>query len=65
MWPIATDEVAWSVGLSVCLSVMIVSPAKTAELIVVPFTILTRMGPRNHVLDGGLEVQIPHMNGQF
>ena len=31
MRPIATDSVAWSVGLSVCLSVTTVSPAKAAE----------------------------------
>jgi len=37
MRPIATDEVAWSVGLSVVLSVTIVSPAKVAETIVMPF----------------------------
>jgi len=37
MRPIATDGVAWSVGLSVCLSVTTVSPAKTAEPIDVPF----------------------------
>jgi len=33
MRPIVTDGVAWSV----CLSVMIVSPAKKAELIEMPF----------------------------
>ena len=33
MWPVATDGVVWSV----CLSVRTVSPAKAAELIVVPF----------------------------
>ena len=32
MWPIATDQVAWSVRLSVT----VVSPAKTAELIEMP-----------------------------
>jgi len=31
MRPIAIDEVAWSIGLSVDLSVKTVSPAKTAE----------------------------------
>jgi len=42
-----TDGVARSV--SVCLLVMTVSHAKVAELIVMLFQILTRMGPRNHV----------------
>jgi len=45
-------HVAWSVCLSVCLSR--VSCAKTAEPIEVPFGGLTLVGPRNHVLDGGL-----------
>jgi len=35
MWPIVTDRVAWSVGLSVT----VVSPAKTAEPIKMPFGI--------------------------
>ena len=30
----------------------LVSRAKTAEPIDVPFNVLIRMGPRNHVLDG-------------
>ena len=53
MRPIVTDRVAWSVGLSVCLSVTLVSPAKTAEPIEMPFGLWARMGSRNHVLDGG------------
>jgi len=44
---IATDTVPWSVGLSVTT----VSPAQTAELIVMPFGILTGVGSKNHVLD--------------
>jgi len=32
---------------------MIMSPAKTAEPIEMPFRMWTRMGPRNRVLDGG------------
>ena len=40
------------VCLSVCHSTT-VSPAKTAELIEMPFGLRTRMGPGNHVLDGG------------
>jgi len=39
------------VGLSVSLSVTLVSPAKTAEPIEMPFG--TREDPRRHVLDGG------------
>ena len=51
MRPIVTDRVAWSVGLSVTL----VSPAKTAEPIEMPFGLWARMSPRNHVLDGSPE----------
>jgi len=47
MWPILTDRVAWSVGLSVTL----VSPAKTAALIELSFGLRTWVGPGNHVLD--------------
>ena len=46
--PIITDGLAWFV----CLSVTIVSPAKTAETIVMSFGLWTRVGPMNHVLDG-------------
>jgi len=42
------DRVAWSVGLSVTL----VSPAKAAEPIQMPFGLRTGLGPGNHVLDG-------------
>ena len=35
-----------------CQSVTLVSPSKTAEPIEMPFGLLARMGPRNHVLDG-------------
>jgi len=47
-------SVNWSVGLSVCLclSVTIVSPAKTAEPVEMPFGLWTWVGPKNHVLDG-------------
>jgi len=38
-------------GLSVCLSVTIVSRAKTTEPIKMPFGLWTRVGPRKHVLD--------------
>ena len=51
MRSIVTDRVAWSVGWSVTL----VSPAKTAEPIEMPFGLWAWMGPRNRVLDGGLD----------
>ena len=53
MRPILTDRLAWSVGVSVGLSVTLVSPAKTAEPIEMQFRLRTQMGPRNQVLDGG------------
>jgi len=53
MRPILTDRVAWSVGLSVGLSITLVSPAKTAAPIELPFGLRTWVGPGNHVLDGG------------
>jgi len=53
MQPILTDRVAWSVGLSVCRSVTLVNPAKTAAPIELPFGLRTWVGLRNHVLDGG------------
>ena len=40
-------------GLSVCLSVTVVSTTNIAEPIEVPFRLMTRVGPRNHVLHGG------------
>jgi len=49
MRPILTDRVAWSVGLSITL----VSPAKTAAPIQLPFGLRIWVGPGNHVLDGG------------
>ena len=39
-----------------------VSYTKTAETIEMPFGMLSRVNPRNHVLD---RVQVPHKNGQF
>jgi len=39
-------------GLSVSLSVTIVSPTKTAEPIEMPFVMWSRVGHRKHVLDG-------------
>jgi len=49
MRPVVIDRVVWSVGLSVDRSVTLVSPAKMAELIQIPFRLLARMGPRNRV----------------
>jgi len=42
--------------------IAIVGIAKTAEPIEMPFAVWTRVGPRNHILDG---VQIPHAKGQM
>ena len=39
--------------LSVSLSVTVVNPAKTAEPIEMSFELWTRVGTRNHVLNGG------------
>jgi len=44
----------------VCQSVTLVSPAKTAEPIEMPFGLWAQTGPRNHVLDG---VHIPPREG--
>jgi len=46
----------------VCWSVTLVSPAKTAEPIEMPFELRTRVGQGNHVLDG---VQTPTERGNF
>jgi len=53
--------VAWFVGRSVCLSITVVYPAKKAELIEMLCGLWTRMGLRNHVLNG---VQISDGKGQ-
>jgi len=63
MMPIVRDRVAWSVCLSVGLSVTLVSPAKTVEPIDMPFGLRTWVGPRDHVLDGGSDP--PYAKGQF
>jgi len=51
-WHAVIDRVV-CLCLSIGLSVTLVSPAKTAESIEMPFELRTRVGPRNHVLDGG------------
>jgi len=53
---IVIDQVTASVGpsvWSVCLSDTVVSNAKTAEPIAMPFWMLSRVDTMNHVLDGG------------
>jgi len=52
MWPIVTDPVA----RYVCQSVTLVSTAKMAEPIQIPFGLWAWMGPRDHVLDGSPEM---------
>jgi len=42
-----------SLSVRVCLVVMFVSPVKMAEPMEMPFGGLTRVVPRNHLLDGG------------
>jgi len=46
----------------VCLVVTAVNPAKAAELILMPFGMLTEVGPRNCVLNRGPG---PHVKGQL
>jgi len=59
MRPIATDRVAWSVTLSVCLSVTTVNLAETAE----PIGLKCGLGlAQGTVLDGA---QNPHGKGRF
>ena len=50
------------VCLCVCLLLTFVNPEKTTELIEMRFGGLTRVGSRNHVLDG---VEIPYGKAQF
>jgi len=47
----------------VCRSVTLVSPAKTAEPIKVPFGLRTWVSPKDHVLDGGSDP--PMGRGKF
>ena len=53
-----TEQHGLSVSLSVTLSVTLVSPAKTAAPIMMPFGLRTQVGPRNHVLDWGTDPQM-------
>ena len=50
-----TNVVRRSVGRFVGLSVTLVSPAKTAEPMEMPFGLRIWVGPWNHVLDGGAD----------
>ena len=58
MQPIVTDHVAWSISQSVT----VVSPAKTAEPIEMPFRLRAHVDPRNHVLYGDPD---PRGKGNF
>jgi len=51
MWPIVIDPSS-VVCPSVGLLVTVVSPAKMAEIIEMPFGLRTWVGPRDDVLDG-------------
>jgi len=62
MLSIVTDQVMWSVGLS-SQSVTLVSPGQMAEPIEMQFWLGTRVGPTNHVLDGGPDP--PMRRGNF
>ena len=54
MRPIATEDVAWSVCVSVCPLVTFMSPAKTDRYTDQdPVRGVTHLGPRNHLLDDG------------
>jgi len=60
---IAIDREAWSVGRSVCRSVCHTSqPCKNGWTDRDPVGLRTRVGPGNHVLDGGSD---PQWEGQF
>jgi len=62
MWPIVPDQVVWYVCRSVCLSVTVVSPAKMAEPIKMPFGMPSRVDPQYHILHG---VQMLPWVGEF
>ena len=65
MWPVVTDQVAWSVGwsvgVSVCQSVTVLSPTKTATYRYAIW-VWTRVGHRTNVLDGSLDLLIGKVN---
>jgi len=62
MRPVVKEGVAQSVCQSFGLSVTIVSPVKTAELIEMPFEMSSGVGPEKQVLDMGPD---PQAKGQF
>jgi len=45
----------YSIGVSVCVLDTLVSAAKMAEPIKMPFEMWAQIGPRNHMLDGGMD----------
>jgi len=57
MWPVVTDGVAWSVGLSQSWALQ-----KTAELIEMPYELRTPLSPRNHLL---MRSRSPLVRGNF
>ena len=57
-----SSVVCRSVCRLVCQSVSLVSRAKTAEPIEMPFGLRTRVGPGNHVLDGGPDLPMGRSN---
>ena len=57
------DAACYRPSSVLCRFVTIVSPAKTAQLIEVPYGLWTSVGPRNHVLDGGPDP--PMQRGNF
>jgi len=63
MRSIVRDRAAWSVCRSVCLSVKLVNSEKTAHPIEMPFGLMTWVGSRDHVLDGGSD--LPMGRGKF
>jgi len=61
VWPIVTDQVAWSVDLSICHSI---ETCKNGwDAIEMLFGLRTRVSQSNHVLDGGLDH--PTRRGNF
>jgi len=51
-------------GLLVGLSVTLLSPAKMAELIEMPFGLKSQVGPGNHVLYGGPDPSMERGNSE-
>jgi len=62
MWHVVSHQYS-VVCLSVCVLVTATYSTKTAEPVEVPIGVWNRVGPRNHVLDGGLD--LPRGRGSF